>query len=292
MILPSCLILSLLDCLVDANKFIIPDGGYEFAVGEPTTIKWDPSTNGTVTLELLWGAVIASEYTDKLGSGIPNNGSYTWTPPENILDLSNYTICLYPDEPPQDFTCMPNFSVEGASDSEDAQPMATSTETSSTSTPEKTPRPSDATDDTNDNKVDNNSEDNANNEGLSTGAKAGIGVGIAAGVLILFLAGMYFGRRRRQPKEETYQQPDIPLTSQHTPASITTADYAGYEGPADFDTKGPTVNEMPGREIREMGGASQTSHLAEAPPNSLQELDGRNYSGEAVELPTIEHKFV
>lgn len=37
------------------NPFKVPQGGYEFNAGEPTTIRWDPTTDGTVTLKLQYG---------------------------------------------------------------------------------------------------------------------------------------------------------------------------------------------------------------------------------------------
>lgn len=40
-----------------ANPFEIPAAGYTFSVGEATTLKWDPTTSGTVTLRLQQGAV-------------------------------------------------------------------------------------------------------------------------------------------------------------------------------------------------------------------------------------------
>jgi hypothetical protein len=40
-----------------ANPFNIPTTGYTFKVGKPTTLSWDPTTTGTVTLYLQWGAV-------------------------------------------------------------------------------------------------------------------------------------------------------------------------------------------------------------------------------------------
>lgn len=40
-----------------ANPFNIPTDGYTFKVGEPTTFTWKPTTSGTVTLRLQWGAV-------------------------------------------------------------------------------------------------------------------------------------------------------------------------------------------------------------------------------------------
>lgn len=52
------------------NAFNIPKDGYEFTAGESTTLKWAPSTEGTVTLRLQrgdvfdssTGTVIACEY--------------------------------------------------------------------------------------------------------------------------------------------------------------------------------------------------------------------------------------
>lgn len=35
-----------------ANPFKIPNGGYSFAVGQATTLKWRPTTSGTVSLRL------------------------------------------------------------------------------------------------------------------------------------------------------------------------------------------------------------------------------------------------
>jgi hypothetical protein len=40
-----------------ANPFKIPTDGYTFIVGQATTITWTPTTSGTVTLRLQWGAV-------------------------------------------------------------------------------------------------------------------------------------------------------------------------------------------------------------------------------------------
>ncbi|KAL2807796.1 hypothetical protein BJX63DRAFT_411182 [Aspergillus granulosus] len=57
---------------VTANEFKVPDGGYKFVAGEPTTITWDPTTpNGTVTLELLWGSIVSSADSDEIDCGSP-----------------------------------------------------------------------------------------------------------------------------------------------------------------------------------------------------------------------------
>lgn len=41
-----------------ANPFSIPTEGYTFKVGEPTALTWKPTTGGTVSLILQWGAVM------------------------------------------------------------------------------------------------------------------------------------------------------------------------------------------------------------------------------------------
>jgi len=43
------------------NAFNIPNGGYKFEVGEPTTLKWSPTTDGTVSLKLQSGEVSTPE---------------------------------------------------------------------------------------------------------------------------------------------------------------------------------------------------------------------------------------
>lgn len=42
------------------NAFNIPKDGYEFTAGESTTLKWAPSTQGTVTLKLQHGEAFDS----------------------------------------------------------------------------------------------------------------------------------------------------------------------------------------------------------------------------------------
>jgi hypothetical protein len=140
--------------------------------------------------------------------------------------------------------------------------------------------------------------------GLSGAGKAGIGIGAGVGVLILIFSGFYCGRRRKKPLEEkAHPQSDIPLTSTtQTPTGHVSTGLSAVEAPAsggrnELDTKWngtPVVTELPGRHIREMGNTAPGYGSAELPGRGLQELDsyGRNDSREAVELPTIEHKFV
>ncbi|KAL3464476.1 Ser-Thr-rich glycosyl-phosphatidyl-inositol-anchored membrane family-domain-containing protein [Aspergillus heterothallicus] len=277
-----------------ANEFIVPNGGYEFVAGEPTTITWEPSTpSGTVTLELLWGSIVGSTDSDELDSQVPNSGKYTWTPPDDLPDFSNYTICLIPDQPPQDFECIPQFSIAGLGNSTDDGPSTTPSPTSSDASEETGSRPNHNGDD----------EPSDRNESLSGAGKAGIGIGVGVGVLILIVGGLYCGRRRRRSSAAaTDRQPDIPLTATaHTPAQYSSRGVMAAEAPTsgsmnELDVKwhATQVTELSGRHIREMGNTAPGYGSAELPGRSLQELDayGRNGSREAVELPTIEHKFV
>lgn len=43
------------------NPFNIPKGGYSFTVGEPTTLKWQPNSDGTVSLKLQSGEVLTPD---------------------------------------------------------------------------------------------------------------------------------------------------------------------------------------------------------------------------------------
>ena len=55
------------------NPFNIPSEGYSFTAGESTTLTWDPTTSGTVTLKLQWG----SQFTSSTGTTIACKFPYT-----------------------------------------------------------------------------------------------------------------------------------------------------------------------------------------------------------------------
>ncbi|KAL4927892.1 GPI anchored serine-threonine rich family protein [Aspergillus undulatus] len=118
------------------NPFNIPTNGYEFTAGESTTLNWDPTTEGTVTLKLQWGsAAFTSSTGTTIVSNIPNSGSYTWDVPSDITDHSDYTVEIISDSDPESSNYLPRFSVEGA---EAATTTATSTTTTETTTTEET----------------------------------------------------------------------------------------------------------------------------------------------------------
>ncbi|KAL2820175.1 hypothetical protein BDW59DRAFT_164788 [Aspergillus cavernicola] len=255
--------------LVAANEFNIPSGGYEFVAGEPTTLSWDPSSGGTVTLELIWGSFIASDAGDNIASHLPNSGNYTWTVPADIPDLSDYMICLYPDQPPQDSECIPRFSIVGASNST-ATPSAT---TSSSSSSESQPTPT-ASDNIRDPST------NAPSESLSTATKAGIGIGIGTGVVILVVVGIYCGRRRQLNRRI------LPKTE--ISASKGTMELDSYRSQQD-------QHELPEGGHCELDANTEKQKPSELPGRGLCELDRamiHSDARDAVELPTIEHKFV
>ena len=43
------------------NPFNVPQGGFKFTAGQPTTVTWKPTTSGPVTLKLHKGSDITPE---------------------------------------------------------------------------------------------------------------------------------------------------------------------------------------------------------------------------------------
>ncbi|KAF9894235.1 hypothetical protein FE257_007737 [Aspergillus nanangensis] len=115
-----------------ANPFNIPVTGYTFEAGKPTTLTWDPTTTGPVSLRLQWGAVTTSDSGSLIAGSIPNSGSFTWTPPANLAAQPDYTIEIISDSDPSDSNYLPRFTVQGATS------VATHSTAKSTSTAEKT----------------------------------------------------------------------------------------------------------------------------------------------------------
>lgn len=112
------------------NPFNIPNQGYTFTVGEPTTLSWSPNTEGTVTLKLLTGAVTNPKDGTTIASSIPNSGSYQWTPPSDIAAEPDYTIEIINDSDPSQYNFLPRFVIAGATGT---QSVASATGTSTTS---------------------------------------------------------------------------------------------------------------------------------------------------------------
>ncbi|CAI7652485.1 unnamed protein product [Penicillium glandicola] len=120
-----------------ANPFSIPTDGYTFTVGEATTLKWEPTTDGTISLILQWGAVLTGDSGTVIASDIDNDGSYTWDVPSTLAAEPDYTIKIVSDEDSDDYNYLGRFTVEGATVSVTTT-TATSTTASSTSTKSST----------------------------------------------------------------------------------------------------------------------------------------------------------
>ncbi|KAJ5204128.1 uncharacterized protein N7498_005007 [Penicillium cinerascens] len=141
-----CLAVSALAAVVAANStanpFQNPPGGYTFTVGQATTLVWRPTTPGTVSLRLQHGELTTSTDGTAIASGIPNDGSYTWTVPSDVSSEA-YTIEIISDEDADDYNFLPRFVIAGATaaaTTSSAAPTTTSatpttTSVSTTSTP-------------------------------------------------------------------------------------------------------------------------------------------------------------
>ncbi|KAF7116283.1 hypothetical protein CNMCM5793_004359 [Aspergillus hiratsukae] len=116
----------------NANPFNIPASGYEFTAGEPTTLTWDPTTSGTVTLKLQWGSVFTADSGSTIVSSISNSGSYTWTVPSSIAARPDYSVEIISDQDPSETNYLPRFTVAGATGVASSTASATTTTSAST----------------------------------------------------------------------------------------------------------------------------------------------------------------
>ncbi|KAJ5782832.1 hypothetical protein N7457_004606 [Penicillium paradoxum] len=120
-----------------ANPFKIPIEGYTFKVGEPTTLSWQPTTSGTVSLYLKWGAVTTAASGTAIATGITNDGSFTWEVPSSLAAQPDYTIEIVSDTDANDYNFIGRFTVEGSTVSVSSS-SSSSTSASSTSTESST----------------------------------------------------------------------------------------------------------------------------------------------------------
>ncbi|KNG87865.1 GPI anchored protein, partial [Aspergillus nomiae NRRL 13137] len=132
---------SLAAAATGANPFNIPAEGYSFEAGEPTTLSWKPTTEGTVSLKLQWGAVLTANTGTTIAKNIANSGSFTWTPPANLAAQPDYTIEIFNDDDTSEVNYLPRFTVAGAT-------AAPSTTASATTTAETTSATESATETT------------------------------------------------------------------------------------------------------------------------------------------------
>ncbi|RMZ06396.1 hypothetical protein D0862_04636 [Hortaea werneckii] len=90
------------------NAFNIPDAGLSATGGQPLDLSWDPTTDGTVTL------VLRSGSSNNLNEGtvIARNGSYTWTPSNDLTRGSDYTVQIVSDDDPSETNYTPYFVLD------------------------------------------------------------------------------------------------------------------------------------------------------------------------------------
>jgi len=95
------------------NAFNVPEGGFQFVAGKPTTITWEPTTDGTVTIKLQKGSDITPDSGIILASGYPNLGSFTWTPSANLGPGDDYTIEIIDENNQNNYNFTPPFAIAG-----------------------------------------------------------------------------------------------------------------------------------------------------------------------------------
>ncbi|KAL8902617.1 MAG: hypothetical protein Q9207_004544 [Kuettlingeria erythrocarpa] len=82
-----------------ANPFTLPPG-FMITAGQPTTITWDPTTQGTVSIRLREGASSNLEEGTVVASRIDNNGKTTITLPADTTRNSDYALQIVSDSNP------------------------------------------------------------------------------------------------------------------------------------------------------------------------------------------------
>ncbi|KAI9681139.1 MAG: hypothetical protein M1817_002421 [Caeruleum heppii] len=112
-----------------ANPFNIPPEGLTASAGQATELKWEPTTSGTVTLILREGASSDLNPGTEIASNIPNSGSYSWTPPEDAVRGSDYTVQIVDDSNPANSNYSPYFVLDSSNT------VASTTDASASPTP-------------------------------------------------------------------------------------------------------------------------------------------------------------
>ncbi|MCJ1254455.1 hypothetical protein MMC24_002270 [Lignoscripta atroalba] len=93
------------------NPFNIPTPGYLLQAGEPTEFTWEPTTDGTVTLQLRTGPNGDLNPGTIIVANIPNDGRYTYTPPSDTVEDNSYTIEIIDDSDPTQTNFTPQFII-------------------------------------------------------------------------------------------------------------------------------------------------------------------------------------
>ncbi|KAI7070711.1 hypothetical protein KC352_g42576, partial [Hortaea werneckii] len=94
------------------NAFKIPEAGLSATGGQPVDLQWDPTTDGTVTLVLRSGSSNNLNEGTVIANSIENDGSYTWTPSNDLTRGSDYTVQIVSDEDPSVVNYTPYFVLD------------------------------------------------------------------------------------------------------------------------------------------------------------------------------------
>ncbi|EED16053.1 GPI anchored protein, putative [Talaromyces stipitatus ATCC 10500] len=115
------------------NAFIVPSAGAQFTAGTTTTLTWNPTTSGTISLRLQWGATTVATDGVVIASAIKNTGSYEWDVPSNIPKESDYFIRISSDADSSIVNYSARFDISGVSGSASTTTSASATSTSASS---------------------------------------------------------------------------------------------------------------------------------------------------------------
>jgi len=109
------------------NPITFPTAGTVLTAGKKATIRWDPTTQGTITLVLRKGTDTNLATLETITSDAPNSGSFDWTPDPSLPAGKDYAIQIISGT-------LGNYSPKFEIESMNTATTSTSTSTSSTST--------------------------------------------------------------------------------------------------------------------------------------------------------------
>ncbi|KAF2402724.1 hypothetical protein EJ06DRAFT_307167 [Trichodelitschia bisporula] len=93
---------------------LVPVAG-ALVAGQPTTITWQPTTSGTVSLQLRWGDAGNLNPGTSIAASVQNSGTYSWTPPSDLPSGTTYAIEIIDDSNKGNVNYTPQFTVSGTS---------------------------------------------------------------------------------------------------------------------------------------------------------------------------------
>lgn len=121
-----------------ANPFTKSDYS-GITAGTPITITWTPTTDGTVTIELVRGDPLNLNLVSVIQSDLENSGSYEWTPDVSIVQGSDYALKIIDDNDSDNYNYTPQFTIDSDfTSTSSAVPTLTTSDVETTTTAEPT----------------------------------------------------------------------------------------------------------------------------------------------------------